>query len=227
MDLKKQLDNDRDAFIEKNKKFIYDTTYNICKKRLQWENDDELSIAMIAFNKACDSYNENRGNFFSYARVLIKNALINYFKKTSLKTYLIFNNDEDLNYIDLKNSLNAYEIRVENEKRAEEIKLFSIELSKYNISFGELSKFSPSHKDTKDNLLNIAIRCIDNDEIMIYIRRNKMLPIKQIAVLTGAKKKLLEKWRKYLISLILVLSNDEYLYLKSYLDLKVGEVIEG
>lgn len=32
MDLKKQLDNDRDAFIEKNKKFIYDTTYNICKK---------------------------------------------------------------------------------------------------------------------------------------------------------------------------------------------------
>lgn len=223
MNLKEQLNKDRSNFIEDNKNFIYTTTYNVCKRRLQWENDDELSIAMIAFNNACNSYEENRGNFFSYAKVLIKNSLINYFKKISNKDYLTFSDDDTTEYIELKKSMDSYEVQVENEKRAEEIKLFSKELLNYKITIKDLVKSSPSHKDTRNSLLNIAMKCLADESIISYIKSKRMLPVKQICIATGAKVKFIEKWRRYLICIILIMDSDDYIYLRSYLNIKVGD----
>ena len=39
----------KSQFINENKNFIYKCTYSISKKYLQWENDDELSIALKIF----------------------------------------------------------------------------------------------------------------------------------------------------------------------------------
>lgn len=224
MFLKDELSNSRDDFIEKNKKFIYSITSNICKRNLQWENDDELSIALIAFNNACKNYVENKGNFFSFAKVLIKNALIDYFRKSSNNPYLIFNSDDkELEFIDSKNSLTNYEIQQENLSRNEEIMAFSKELNEFKLSFEVLVDASPSHKDTKDKLLNLAFICSKESTIVDYIYNKKMLPIKEICLLTGENRKLIEKWRRYIIALILIFSNDDYIYLRSYLNIKVGD----
>ncbi|GAA0726287.1 RNA polymerase sigma-I factor [Clostridium malenominatum] len=223
MNLNEHLKGNRSDFIENNKGFIYSTAYRVCGRKLSWENDDELSIAMIAFDKACNTYKEERGNFFSYAKVLIKNSLINYFKAASKKYSLVFNDECDLEEINLKQSVSNYEISMENEARAEEINLLNNELSQYNIAFRDLVENSPSHSDTKNNLLNVAFQCAKESIIMDYIYKNKMLPIKEICILAGVKRKFLEKWRRYLIAVILILSNNEYTYLKSYLDIKVGD----
>lgn len=224
MVLKEELIGSKDDFIEKNKKFIYSITSNICKRNLQWENDDELSIALIAFNNACKTYVESKGNFFSYAKVLIKNALIDYFRKASNNPYLIFNSDDkELEFIDSKNSLTSYEIQQENLKRNEEILAFSNELKEYKLSFEVLVESSPSHKDTKDKLLNLAFICSKETSIVDYMYSNKMLPVKQICLLTGENRKLIEKWRRYILTLILIFSNSEYIYLRSYLNIKVGD----
>lgn len=89
-----ELFKDRDEFITKNKGFIYNVASSVCGKKLDWHNDDELSIAMIAFNKAIDTYTKEKGNFYNYARVLIKNALIDYFRKNKNMPYLIFELDK-------------------------------------------------------------------------------------------------------------------------------------
>lgn len=214
----------RNEFIEENKKFIYFTTHNVCKRHLSWENDDELSIALIAFNNACDKYNEKKGDFFSYAKVIIKNALIDFFRKNSSNTYLVFeSDDEKLDYIDHKASMEQYDIITENKRRAEEIALFSKELKEYGLDFSILVDSSPSHSDTRNSLLNLAFMCSNNDEVLQYIKTKKLLPIKLITILTGANKKLLEKWRRYLLALIIILSSSEYPYIKSYLNIKVGD----
>lgn len=224
MDLSQELIGSRDDFIEKNKKFIYSITANVCKRNLQWENDDELSIALIAFNNACKTYVESKGNFFSYAKVLIKNALIDYFRKVSNNPYLVFNSDDkESEFIDSKNSLTSYEIQQENIKRSEEIIAFSNELKQYKLSFDVLVESSPSHKDTKDKLLNLAFVCSKETSIVDYIYNNKMLPVKQICLFTGENRKFIEKWRRYIITLILIFSNTEYIYIRSYLNIKVGD----
>ena len=81
----------RDDFIKENKNFIYKITSNLCGRKLNWENDDELSIAMIAFNKACDTFEHNRGNFYSYSKTVIKNAIYDYFRSCKNTPLLTFN----------------------------------------------------------------------------------------------------------------------------------------
>ncbi|MEK6266440.1 MAG: RNA polymerase subunit sigma-28 [Clostridium sp.] len=158
----------RSDFIEANKGFVYSTTSKLCKRPLNWENDEELSIALMAFNIACDKYDKTKGNFYGFGKVIIKNALIDSFRKNKNLPNLMFeNNDVNVDYIDGKNSINNYEIKMENQFRVDEICLFSKELLKYKIDFNSLISLSPSHKDTRNNLLNVAFLCA-RDEMSQY-----------------------------------------------------------
>jgi len=224
MDFLPLLQDDRDKFIEDNKNFIYNTAYKVCKRKLDWHNDDELSISLIAFNNACNTYNKSKGNFYSYAAVLIKNALIDSFRKAKNTPFLVFDNEDDtIEYLDTKSSIIEFEKSLETKRRAEEIILFSKELSLYKISFSDLVESSPSHKDTRDSLLNLALLCIKDENILSTIKRKKTLPVKEILLLGNYNRKFIENWRRYILVLILILSTDEYPYIKSYLNIKVGE----
>jgi RNA polymerase sigma factor len=215
----------RSNFIEVNRGFIYSTTTKLCKRHLIWENDEELSVALMAFNIACDKYDKTKGNFYGFSRVIIKNALIDFFRKNKNYPNLIFENkDSSVDYIDGKNSINNYEIQIENQFRVDEINLFSIELLKFKIDFHSLIKLSPSHTDTRNNLLNVACLCAREESILSHLMVKRRLPVKEVIILTASNIKLIEKWRIYIISLILILINPEYVYLKSYLNIKEGEL---
>jgi RNA polymerase sigma factor len=215
----------RSDFIEANKGFIYSTTSKLCKRHLSWENDEELSISLMAFNIACDKYNITKGNFYGFCKVIMKNALIDSFRKNKNSPNLTFEkNDSNVDYIDEKNSLNNYETKIENQFRVDEITTFSVELLKYKIDFNSLISLSPSHRDTRDNLLNVAFLCARDESILSHMKTKRRLPTKEIILLTASNRKLIEKWRIYIISLILILTNPEYVYLKSYLNIKEGEL---
>jgi len=219
------ISENRSNFIESNKGFIYSNTSKICKRHLIWENDEELSISLMAFNMACDKYDKTKGNFYGFSKIIIKNALIDFFRKNKNSTNLIFDNSKGIvDYIDGKNSINNFEIQIENKFRADEINLFSEELLKYKISFESLINLSPAHKDTRNNLLNVAFLCAREESILNHLKTKRRLPTKEIIILTSSNRKLIEKWRIYIISLILILINPEYVYLKSYLNIKEGEL---
>jgi RNA polymerase sigma factor len=214
----------RTKLIEDNKNFIFQTTQRVCKRSISWENDEELSVSLLAFNKACDTYSSNKGEFLSYAKVIIKNSLIDYFRKNSNVPYVIFDeNNEQSDYIDNNLSLKQYSLEIENSARLEEIAQLSDELKNYKLDFNILVDSSPSHKDTRNTLLNIAFTCIQNENIINHLKNKKLLPVKEICLLTGANRKMIEKWRRYILSLIIVFSNPEYPYIRSYLNIKVGD----
>ena len=218
------LIENRNNFIEESKGFIYSTTSKICKRHLNWENDEELSISLTSFNIACDKYDKTKGNFYGFSKIIIKNALIDFFRKNKTSPSLIFDNNEGTDYIDRINSVNNFELKIENEFRVDEISLFSKELLKYKINFDSLINLSPSHKDTRNTLLNVAFLSAREESILSHLRTKRRLPTKEIIVLTASNRKLIEKWRIYIISLILILTNPEYVYLRSYLNIKEGEL---
>ncbi|HEY5561684.1 MAG TPA: sigma factor [Clostridiaceae bacterium] len=218
------LISNRNNFIEDNKTFIYKCASKVCSRKLDWLNDDELSLALIAFNTACDTYNKDKGNFYSYAKVLMKNAIIDSFRKSKASLYMNFNEETELiNYIDNKEALSKFEIEEETKRKAEEISVFKKEMSQYKLSLEDLIDGSPSHVDTRSTLLNIAFKCSKEDTLLNYIKTKKNLPLKQIILLTNTKRRVLEKWRKYLLALILILSSEDYNYIKSYFNIKVGK----
>lgn len=224
MDFKLLSHDNRNNFIEENKTFIYRAAQGICKKRLDWSNDDELSISLIAFNRACDTFKDIRGNFYSYAGIVIRNSLIDYYRKAKNIPLLTFaDENEKLDYIDSKNSITEFEKNIDKKNRAEEIILLSKELQEYKLDFNTLIDSSPSHFDTRNSLLNLAFLCSRNQMILNFIKDKKMLPVKEITLFLNVNRKFVEKWRRYLITLILILSNENYPYIKSYLNIKAGD----
>ncbi len=113
-------------------------------------------------------------------------------------------------------------MKVENEFRAQEINELSGEFKAYGIDFESLVSCSPKHKDTRDALLNIALYCVRDAELLDKIRTKKALPVKELTERLGTNKKMFERWRKYIIALVVILAGD-YPYIKSYLNIKVGE----
>lgn len=214
----------RDNFIKESMHFIYKTTNRICKRNLDNKNDDEISIALIAFNKACDTYNHKKGSFFNYASVIIKNSLIDFFKKSNNVPLVTWNDEDTLKFIDNDISINNFNIASENSIRMEEIKLLNDELKKYKLSFMDIAKNCPKHKDTRNNLLNIALACVHAKTIVSSLENKRQLPVKEICLITNSKRKLIETWRKYLIVLIIILSSNDYPYIKGYLNIeKAGD----
>lgn len=214
----------RDDFIKQNKNFIYKITSNLCGRKLDWENNDELSIAMIAFNKACDTFENTRGNFYSYSKTVIKNSIYDYFRSCKNTPFLTFNDtDDSFTYLDNIQSIDKHEMIKENEMRAEEIKSFSKKLESFGIDFNSLINNSPKHKDSRDRVLNLALLCLKNEKILCYINEKHRLPIKDIISISNENRKFIDRWRIYLISLIIILSSNDYMYLKTYLNIKVGD----
>jgi len=217
----------REDLIELNRGFIRRISSYICKRNLDWSNDDELSIALMAFNEAVDSFSPNKGAAFStYCRTLIKNNLINYFRKNkSPHISLDSVNDEELSFIESKEAIEKYSVSYANSERAAEVKMFNKELSIYGLSMADLTVNSPKHKDTRKLLFNVAVKCSMDRSIIKSLKKSKLLPIKDIIELTGVKRKFVEEWRKYLIALFIIISSNEYLYLKEYIDFSSEKVV--
>lgn len=196
----------REEFIASHKPFIHRYASFICNRGLDWGSDDELSIALIAFNNAIDKFETSRGsNFSAYARASIKNSLIDYFRsQPEFQKLPLETKSENGDQIDLVESVSfeLYQQEMENRERAFELQLFIEELSAFGINLADLPASSPSHRDTRKYLQSTARKICRNEEIVKKILRDKRLPLKEIQAYTGASRKILEKWRRYLVALI-------------------------
>ena len=215
--------NDRNKFIEDNIKFITLTTEYICKRRISKQNDDEYSIALIAFNRAIDTYEETKGDFHTYAKRVIRNALIDYFRKTSnSNTFTTFTGDISSTDIDLKISLEEHNKQTDLLDKKEIITLFNKTLNEYKISMADLIKNSPSHKDTRANLIELSLKISKEPMLLSSLHRKKLLEVKYICDTFKVNRKFVEKWRRYIIAVVLILSNNDFKYIKNYLNIEEG-----
>ena len=64
-------------FIKDNKRFIM-VSASKATRRFISENDDEWSIALIAFHEAVKSYDLSKGNFRTFAALVIRRRLTDY-----------------------------------------------------------------------------------------------------------------------------------------------------
>lgn len=201
----------RNTFIEENKNKIYRYTCFVCKRILKWENDDELSIALIAFNNAIDSFDS--GNFNSYAKILIRNKLIDYFRKNS-KNKACANIDDSI----IQN-MNFQSEPVEDKiDKASQIKILSSLLESFNISFEDLTKSSPKHLDTRCELIKMCKDLSQNKNIVGLLYKKHTLPIKEILEIKDVSRKTLEKWRRYIIALIIIFEDNRLETIKNFIE---------
>ena len=104
---------------------------------------------------------------------------------------------------------------------AEVVKNYVRVLCYYKVTLDDLLKVSPKQRDSKQTLLKAALALSNNPGLMAYLKTHRLLPIKELEVLTGVKRKALEKGRKYLIALALILSEPAFYPLKTFMQIPV------
>ncbi|MDI9442040.1 MAG: RNA polymerase sigma factor SigI [Firmicutes bacterium] len=216
----------REQILYDYRPFFLRVASNSCRKYLVLGRDDEASIAMIAFNEAIDSYNSDGGaSFLSFAELVIKRRLVDYFRRQARRTDeipLSSFEDEDneegvIQRLEAKEAHAVMQLQEEAEERREEIFRLDQLLSNYGIRFSELVKISPKHRDARDRALVVAKTLVSDPELLAYLTRKKSLPLKDLEQRVNVSRKTLERQRKYIITLALVLIGD-FTHLQEYLN---------
>lgn len=216
----------REQILKDYRPFFLRVASSSCRKYLVLGRDDEASIAMIAFNEAIDSFNVDGGaSFLSFAEIVIKRRMVDYFRRQSKRSDEIplssFENDENedsvIQKIESKEAHAVLQIQEEAEARREEIFRLDQLLSHYGIRFSELVKISPKHQDARDRALQVARSLVSDPDLLSYLTSKRSLPLKELEERVEVSRKTLERQRKYIITLTLVLIGD-FFHLQEYLN---------
>ena len=118
--------------------------------------------------------------------------------------------------IDAELSIDAYKKKAENELRKEEIIRFTEVLKQYHLSFSDLLQQSPKHADARKNAIIVAKTLAENDELKELFLLKKKLPIKHLETQVEVSRKTIERNRKYIMAITLILIGD-FIFLKDYI----------
>ncbi|NLJ70567.1 MAG: sigma-70 family RNA polymerase sigma factor [Clostridiaceae bacterium] len=203
-----------DDFIESYKPFIKAETAKFLKRPPK-DQDDELSIAMIAFYEAINQYSHLKGSFLHFASRMIRNRLIDYWRKIKRHTGLIEldapiidNDDKETALIDIMpEEKNKTEELIQREATLAEIQELAQQMSEFNISLSDVADKNPRQKRTLIACQKAADVAIKDEKTMTLFFKNKKLPITRIAELSHVAKKTLERHRDYVMALLIIYSN--------------------
>ena len=228
--LKAQSDKEfREKFIADNAEFIKAAAGKTVRHYVT-EHDDEWSIALIAFNEAIDSYIEERGEFSSFAGMVINRRLTDELRKTYRTGNEIpaspdtmegtVGEDETPFQTEVRSAVardaeNKYVSDSHSAK--DEIEAVQEILKGYGFSFFDLADCSPKAAKTKAECAKAVGVLLRNEELFREMQRTKSLPLKEIIAISGVKRKTIDRHRRYIIAAAEIL-NGEYPLLAAYMD---------
>lgn len=222
----------REELLAFHRPFIHQVACRVAGRSLHWENDDELSVALLAFNEAIDQY-EGRGGagFLTYATTVIRHRLLDHYRRESRAPRpagLAAGRDEETPVApaEIREAWARYEVEEEERATAAEIDLLIHELSQYGITLADLVTSSPRHRDTKATLLRVVRTLLSQPDLVAEFRRTRQLPVKELVSLTGVHRKVLERGRRYIVAVAVVMLHPDLPRIRGHIRLpELQEVI--
>lgn len=216
-----------ETFIRKNRNFILRCAYKTVH-RFVTESDDEWSVALIAFHEAIQTYDVGKGNFKSFAALVIKRRLLDQIERDARrKNEIVVDITEDAPEDEEFASAADWEVRravaaqsmerdtAESAMR-DEIEAAQQILQGYGFSFFDLAECSPKAQKTKTGCAKVINELLRNAGLKRRMRSLKTLPAKELSSRCEVPRKLLENHRKYIIAATELLDGD-FPYLAEYL----------
>jgi RNA polymerase sigma factor len=218
----------REHLIRRYKPTIINTVGHVCKRYITW-SDEESSIGLLAFNRAMDTYDSTAGRtFVNYVYLLIHRDLVDYFRREQRQKhesldYSANKVEASANTIEIEKSLESHQLSAQSSALVEEILELDQLLSQYGISFEELEDAAPKHKESRSSLMEMAKEFIKDEEMVHHFRKKHRFPTTLFTKKTGYSVKTIERFRKYLITLVLLLLHPEWKYLSTFIEVIPGK----
>lgn len=228
-------DGDEDArrrFIQAYVPYVLRIASQASRRYIDRHQDDEYSIALMAFNEAIDRFDASRkAGFLGFAETIIRRRLIDYFRsqksQSRIQPFSDFEvtDDEDnaVNYVEIRASLEIHHESEEQNMRRMEIEEYATLLSSYGLSFQDLVELCPKHADARKNAIDVARTVAEDGQLCNYVRERQALPLKALEDKVSVSRKTMERQRKYILAVVLLLTGD-FAHLQEYVNDRDGAV---
>lgn len=178
-------------FIKDYTPFIIKTVSTLKGQYLDLENDEEYSVALMAFNEAMEKYNYEKGAFLNFAKIVIESRVKNYW--ISIKKH---------QHVDLDDV--PVVIEDNNEDLVHEIKEFEKTLLLFDLDFETLIEVAPKHSDTRKRAISIASKTSQNKTFVNHIYEKKRLPITLMSKAYDVSIKIIKKSKVFILSTVII-----------------------
>jgi RNA polymerase sigma factor len=213
----------RNTLIETYSPFVLRIASQASRKYIERGRDDEYSVALMAMNEAIDRYDADRKvNFLGFAETIIRRRLIDHFRVQKSQSRavpwtefdVVDEEDNVVNYVEVQTSIEVHQAAEEQEARRLEIREYARALNEFGLSFEELVELSPKHADARQNAMEVARAVVNDEALLQYVLEKKALPLKALEDRVGVSRKTMERQRKYILAVVLLLHGD-FQYLQS------------
>ncbi len=190
------------------------------------EFDEGLSIALLLFVNCVKQYTQGRGGFLSFYQTALRNRLIDEKrrqKRHAGKIISLFQPDSEgrEQVMDTQASIDYYRREDERRELALEIDSFNAQLEEYGLSFSQLARISPKQERSRAQCFRLARAVTQNETYLAVLTQQHRLPQTQLADEFGISPKTIEKHRKYIVVLSLLLIG-EYPGIRAFLPIYKG-----
>ena len=176
--------------------------------------DERLSLAMLVFVNCVKQYDEDKGKFISFLSASVKYRLIDQYRI----------NKKDRRVVSIHGDANSHEdgddhmtdeisvqryLKSEEEKGLrEEIHAFNEELKEHSLSFSTLKENCPKQKRSRKLCMKLAFEIANDAAMKENFMKSGRLPQTEAAMRTGISVKTVEKYRRYIVALVILLLGD-------------------
>lgn len=216
----------REDLLGRYSPFVLKVVSRVTGAYVRMGSDDEASVALVAFNEAIDSYDPDRGaSFLGFAEAVIRRRLIDHYRqgKASRREVplgaLLDGDDADgeatggpqasgLAAAQLVQAEWVHRDREDQAERRDEVLRYREMLAFYGISVADLVRVSPRHDDARKRAIEVARVLASRPELVESLRQRGQLPLRELGSMVGLSRKTLERQRKYIIAVTLILTED-------------------
>lgn len=217
-------DSVREALIRDQEELILKTASRAAYRYVT-KSDDEWSVALCAFSDSIDRYSPDKGDFIPFSQMVMKRSLIDYHRSAaqhlteiSTSPFVLEGTDDDPDEQEKAVYMAVVDRSREGADRSlqEEITAANEMLQQYGFRFFDLTDCSPQQDKTKQECAKAIRYVLSRPDLMGELEKSRKLPVRAVAAGSGVSKKVLDRYRKYLIMAILILDGD-YPQLSEYL----------
>lgn len=212
----------RDELLRTFLPFVVRIARRTCRRRLDLGHDDEVSVALIAFNEAIDRYRPWRGkSFVGFAEMVVRHRVIDCLRRESARRETPVSclvqptadgmEDPALRCAEFRQAMAAYRSALEAVEGREAVRAYLRLLRRYGIDPADLMRNCPRRADARERAIAAARAVVDDPDWCAFVRRRRSLPLKEMAAAgrLGVSRKTLERHRTYIVAMVLLfLSRD-------------------
>jgi len=202
--------------------FVLKVTSQKARRYVNPGQDDEVSVAMLAFNEAIDAYVEGRGNFLSFSQTVIQRRLVDYYRREKARDRALplsqWEDEEETSpeAIPLLEAARAvWQQEEADAERRRELEVYEALLRRAGLSFNDLVRVAPKHRDTRMTAIALAREVASRPDYRELVESGEV-PTGYLVKTCSVSRRLVERHRSYIVSVALILSHD-FPYLQEYL----------